>query len=118
MLGVLTVAHHADFLKVAFEAEWHRGRPLSETLPLCERVRKAMPAVLKIWEHGGATPLKENVRQLALWETRAYTGLLRGECTMATPSVRVPIICCFPFRREYYVHGKLIGFLTHTQHHL
>ena len=69
-----------------------------------------MPAVLKIWEHGGATPLKENVRQLALWETRAYTGLLRGEHTMATPSVRVPIICCFPFRREYYVHGKLIGF--------
>ncbi|KAI0715074.1 TPR-like protein [Earliella scabrosa] len=79
------------FLKVAFEAEWHRGRPLSETLPLCERVRKAMPAVLKIWEHGGATPLKENVRQLALWETRAYTGLLRGECTMATPSSDIPL---------------------------
>ena len=105
-------------MKIAFEAEWHRGRPLSETLPLCERVRKAMPAVLKIWEHGGATPLKENVRQLALWETRAYTGLLRGEHTMATPSVRVPHHLFFSIPARVLRAREADWVFLHAQHHL
>ena len=76
-----------DFLKVAFEAEWHRGRPLAETLPVCDRIRKALPAVLKIWASGPSTPLQENMQQLARWETRAYTGLLQDRYTLQTPSV-------------------------------
>ena len=77
----------ADFLKIAFEAEWHRGRPLAETLPVCDRIRKALPAVLKIWASGPSTPLQENMQQLARWETRAYTGLLQDRYTLQTPSV-------------------------------
>ncbi|KAI0718899.1 TPR-like protein [Cerioporus squamosus] len=78
------------FLKVAFEAEWHRGRPLSETLPLCERIWKALPAVFKIWGGYSSVPLKEEMHQLDQWAQRAYTGLLEEKYTTETPSSDVP----------------------------
>ena len=87
----LTQERAADFMKVAFEAEWHRGRPLSETLPLCERIWKALPGVFKIWEGYSSLPLKEQMRQVDQWAARAYTGLLEEKYTMQTPSVSVPI---------------------------
>ncbi len=49
-----------------------------------------MPAVLKIWQSFPTTPLKENMYQLAVWETRAYTGLLQDRYTLQTPSVSEP----------------------------
>ncbi|KAM5536003.1 hypothetical protein V8D89_010261 [Ganoderma adspersum] len=77
------------FLKISFEAEWHRGRPLSETLPLCDRIRKALPAVAKIWEFNPADKLRSHIHQLDEFETRAYTGLLEGKFAMDTLSVSV-----------------------------
>ena len=74
-------------MKIAFEAEWHRGRPLAETLPLVERIRKALPAVNKIWAFNPFGVLRRHMRQLNAWETAAYTGLLQGRFTMETPSV-------------------------------
>ncbi|KAI0375480.1 TPR-like protein [Pilatotrama ljubarskyi] len=79
------------YLKIAFEAELHRGRPLSETLALCERIRKSLPAVLKIWEFSPSDKLKHHMRQVEEFEVRAYTGLLEGKYTMETPSTEVPI---------------------------
>ena len=74
---------------MAFEAMWYRGRPLHETLPVCDRIRKALPAVAKIWESMPSVDLKENMHQLGRWETRVYTGLLEEKYTMETLSVRV-----------------------------
>ncbi|KAI1794019.1 TPR-like protein [Ganoderma leucocontextum] len=74
------------FLKISFEAEWHRGRPLLETLPLCDRIRKALPAVAKIWEFNPADKLRSHIHQLDEFETRAYTSLLEEKFTMDTPS--------------------------------
>ena len=77
------------FFKISFEAEWHRGRPLSETLPLCDRIRKALPVVAKIWEFNPADKLRSHIHQLDEFETHAYTGLLEGKFAMDTPSVSV-----------------------------
>ncbi|PIL31505.1 transporter [Ganoderma sinense ZZ0214-1] len=79
------------FLKISFEAEWHRGRPLSETLPLCDRIRKALPAVAKIWEFNPADKLRSHIHQLDEFETRAYTGLLEGKLAMDTPSSNIAL---------------------------
>ncbi|KAL1951228.1 hypothetical protein VTO73DRAFT_377 [Trametes versicolor] len=79
------------YLKIAFEAELHRGRPLSETLALCERIRKLLPGVAKIWEFSTSNNLAAHLRQLELFEQRAYTGLLEGRYSMETPSSDVPL---------------------------
>ncbi|KAI0756530.1 TPR-like protein [Daedaleopsis nitida] len=79
------------FLKVAFEAEWHRGRPLAETLPLCDRFRRALPAVEKIWMDEPSTLLHPHVRQLIRWETQAYAGLLQDRYRMETASSDIPL---------------------------
>jgi hypothetical protein len=42
--------HHVYFLKIALEAHWWRGDPLRITLPLCARIRAAIPDMKKIWE--------------------------------------------------------------------
>jgi len=41
---------HAYFLKIALEAYWWCMTPLRVTLPLCKRIRLAIPKMLKIWE--------------------------------------------------------------------
>lgn len=42
--------NHVYFLKIALEAHWWRGDPLRTTLPLCARIREAIPEMKKIWE--------------------------------------------------------------------
>jgi hypothetical protein len=42
--------HHVYFLKIALEAHWWRGDPLRTTLPLCARIRDAIPDMKQIWE--------------------------------------------------------------------
>jgi hypothetical protein len=41
--------HHVYFLKIALEAHWWRGDTLRTTLPLCARIRAAIPEMKKIW---------------------------------------------------------------------
>ncbi|KAI0830788.1 TPR-like protein [Trametes gibbosa] len=79
------------YLKISFEAEWHRGRPLSETLPICERIHKLLPGVMKIWEFSGSARLPTHLRQLEVFEERAYSGLLEGRYTLDTPTSEVPL---------------------------
>ena len=74
-------------MKIAFEAEWHRGATLSETLPICERIHKALPAVNRIWDSSPFSTLYEHIRQLHAWETHAYNGLLEEKFTLDTTSV-------------------------------
>lgn len=58
-------------------------------MPLCDRIRKALAAVAKIWEFNPADKLRSHIHQLDEFETRAYTGLLEGKFAMDTPSVSV-----------------------------
>ncbi|KAH9858277.1 TPR-like protein [Lenzites betulinus] len=79
------------YLKIAFEAEWHRGRPLADTLPICERIHKLLPGVMKIWEFSTSSRLLAHLPQLELFEERAYSGLLEGKYTLDTPTSDVPL---------------------------
>ena len=84
----MLVPSTAVYLKVAFEAEYHRGRPLSDTLPLTKRIRDALPAVLTIWGSSPSDKLPNHMRQIDLFDERAYTGLLDRKYSMETPAVR------------------------------
>ncbi|CDO73147.1 hypothetical protein BN946_scf185007.g202 [Trametes cinnabarina] len=77
------------YLKVAFEAEYHLGRPLSDTLPLCKRIRDSLPGVLKIWEMSPSDKLTRHIPDIDLFEQRAYTGILEKKYTLETPSSEV-----------------------------
>ncbi|RDB28593.1 Serine/threonine-protein phosphatase 5 [Hypsizygus marmoreus] len=43
--------YHAYYFKIALEALWWSGAPLKVTLPLCAKIREAIPKMKKIWEH-------------------------------------------------------------------
>ncbi|KAI8981187.1 hypothetical protein BD414DRAFT_92827 [Trametes punicea] len=77
------------YLKIAFEAEYHLGRPLADTLALCKRIRDSLPGVRKIWEFSPSDKLTKHIEDLNRFEERAYTGLLDRKYTMATPSSEV-----------------------------
>ncbi|OSD06163.1 TPR-like protein [Trametes coccinea BRFM310] len=79
----------ALYLKVAFEAEYHLGKPLSETLPLCKRIRDSLPGILKIWEMSPSDKLTRHIPDIDRFEQRAYTGLLEKKYTLETPSSEV-----------------------------
>ncbi|KAI0639883.1 TPR-like protein [Trametes polyzona] len=79
------------YLKIAWEAEAHRGRPLSETLELCERIHKLLPGMMKIWEFNPSSNLKTHMLQLEKFEQRAYVGLLEDRYTLDTPTVRLDL---------------------------
>ncbi|RDB29131.1 Small glutamine-rich tetratricopeptide repeat-containing protein beta [Hypsizygus marmoreus] len=43
--------YHAYYLKVALEAFWWSLAPLRVTLPLCARIRDAIPKMKQVWEY-------------------------------------------------------------------
>lgn len=47
---------------------------------------------MKIWEFSTSSTLTTHLRQLSVFEERAYTGLLEGRYTMETSSVSEPFI--------------------------
>ncbi|KAJ2996871.1 hypothetical protein NUW54_g7190 [Trametes sanguinea] len=81
----------ALYLKVAFEAEYHLGKPLSDTLPLCKRIRDSLPGILKIWEMSPSDKLTRHIPDIDRFEERAYTGILEKKYTLETPSSEVPL---------------------------
>ncbi|KAH9897927.1 TPR-like protein [Cubamyces lactineus] len=76
------------FLKVAWEAAYHLGRPLDETLAICKRINDSLPGVRKIWEVSMADKLRTHLLDVELFQQRAYAGLLEKKYTKETPSVR------------------------------
>jgi len=51
---------HPYFLAVALEALWWSGAPLRDTLPVCRKIRAAMPQAAKIWEFSQMSINKRN----------------------------------------------------------
>ena len=78
----------ADYLRIAFEARWHRGDPLREVLPLCKLVQETNPKVEKIWEYSTLTPTRQAfVRGMQRFERDAQAKILEGTYTLETKSV-------------------------------
>ncbi|KAI0323069.1 hypothetical protein OF83DRAFT_1048116 [Amylostereum chailletii] len=84
---------HAYFLAVAIDAFWHRGTPLEELLPLCKRIRDAIPEMKKIWEYSQMAHGRDAMLKQALDFEDEYRGKLdRGECKLqdiARPLVKL-----------------------------
>ncbi|KAJ3527907.1 hypothetical protein NM688_g8062 [Phlebia brevispora] len=75
------------YLRIAFEARWHRGDSLSDVLPMCQLVRETDPKVAKIWEYSALSPTRQAyVRGLRQFELEAYARILQGSYTLDTPS--------------------------------
>lgn len=82
----------SDFLKIAFETFWHRGLPLRESLPLCALIRGGVPKARKIWGYSVfSRTLNKHIDQVLRFQRDAMRGLLVGEYTMDTPSVRLSL---------------------------
>jgi len=65
------------------------GTPLRVTLPLCERIRLAIPKMEKIWGFSQMTQVRDESLQWALdFESSYLKAILEGGCTLddvATP---------------------------------
>jgi hypothetical protein len=78
---------HAYFLKIALEAYWWCMTPLRVTLPLCKRIRLAIPKMLKIWELSQMTSGRDRMLGEALvFEKESKKSILEGQMTLDTPA--------------------------------
>lgn len=96
---------HVKFLRMALECRFLEGRrPLREMLPLCQRIRKAMPAALKIWE---VTAISEGFldwdKELENFEREHNEAIAKGVETLDT----VAFLPSMPRRRKSRVLGSL-----------
>ncbi|KAL0951840.1 hypothetical protein HGRIS_008501 [Hohenbuehelia grisea] len=75
--------YHPYFLAIALEAYWHSSAPLRVTLPICERIRTALPDVNRIWEKSQmASERNIRVQQALDFEVNARKSLREGTATM------------------------------------
>jgi len=72
---------HAYFLKIALEAHWWRGDPLKTTLPLCARIRKAVPEMKKIWEIY-VDKMEGEYKMVLDYETECRKDISEGKMTL------------------------------------
>ncbi|KAJ6601430.1 hypothetical protein DFH09DRAFT_1490793, partial [Mycena vulgaris] len=73
------------FMSIALDAFLEHGTPLRHTLPICKRIRRSIPDVLKIWEFSAMSKRRDVALQEVLdWELRSQRGLLAGKLTPAT----------------------------------
>lgn len=73
--------HHVYFLKIALEAHWWRGDPLSITLPLCARIRSAIPDTKKIWEMY-MDKMEQEYQTVLDFETEFRQAIEEGKTTL------------------------------------
>ncbi|RDB28672.1 Small glutamine-rich tetratricopeptide repeat-containing protein beta [Hypsizygus marmoreus] len=79
--------NHAYYLKVALEAFWWSGAPLKVTLPLCAKIREAIPKMKKIWEYSSMAKQRDiSLRQALAFETEFRTKVERGEVSEWIPA--------------------------------
>jgi hypothetical protein len=72
-----------DFLKIALEAIWWRSEPLSVTIPLCKRIRQAIPKMKKIWELSQFAKIRDpNLAQALEFEQSVSRSILEGQLTL------------------------------------
>jgi hypothetical protein len=75
--------NYVKFLKLALDAHWCAGSPLKVTLPLCEKIRQAIPDVKKIWEYSEAVEyLGKWVDQVLAFEATCRKLVSEGRVTL------------------------------------
>jgi hypothetical protein len=84
--------YHVRFLVKALECFCAMGSvPLSQTLPLCDAIRRAFDQAMVIW---GASPygetLKANLSRVKAFEDEHRNLISEGRCTLDSPSGRLP----------------------------
>ncbi|CAL1694284.1 unnamed protein product [Somion occarium] len=83
---------HFYFLKIAFEACWHRADPIRDILPLCQPMQEALQKMRAIWEFSSNKgTMNEHVQQLIYFNEGVFTGLISKLYTLDTPSSLVAL---------------------------
>ncbi|KAJ7508704.1 TPR-like protein [Mycena galericulata] len=78
------------FMSIALDAFREHGTPLRHTLPICKRIRKAIPSMLKIWESSAMSKRRDvGLQEVLDWERECQKGLLTGRYTLATEVDRI-----------------------------
>ncbi|KAJ7361328.1 hypothetical protein DFH08DRAFT_768216 [Mycena albidolilacea] len=73
------------FRSIALDALLQEGTPLRLTLPVCKQIRKAIPAVLKIWEFSAMSRRRDVALEEVLdWQWKSERGLFAGTLTPAS----------------------------------
>ncbi|KAK7063882.1 TPR-region domain-containing protein [Favolaschia claudopus] len=73
------------FKSIALDILREQGTPLRQTLPICKQIRKAIPAVLKIWECSAMSKRRDTgIQEVIEWEYKCQQGLLAGTLTPAS----------------------------------
>jgi hypothetical protein len=75
------------YLKGCLGAMYHCGKPLSETLPIVEKMRFAIPEMLKIWQYSSLAMDSKNdwYWPYLAFEEVVHKALEDGELTMDAP---------------------------------
>ncbi|KAG5653892.1 hypothetical protein H0H81_009484 [Sphagnurus paluster] len=77
--------YHVNFLRVGLEAYWHSGAPLWKTLPLCKRIREAIPGMKRIWEYSATAKQRDGWLNLVLeFEKNILKALAEGGVDLDT----------------------------------
>ncbi|KAJ6601431.1 hypothetical protein DFH09DRAFT_563402 [Mycena vulgaris] len=85
--------HRPHLLAVALEALWWSKAPLRVTLPLCRKIRTAMPKPAQIWEFSQMTLNRRNanceeaVQFLNVCEQKLATGTVTLESALRPPDL-------------------------------
>lgn len=96
--------HRPYFLAVALEALWWGDAPLRVTLPLCRKIRTAMPKPVHIWEFSQNSMKKRNANceEAVRFLTECEQKLVKGEATLENALMPSDLVN-FPFR-EIGIH--------------
>lgn len=75
--------YHPAFLRKHLECLCLLNEPLKITLPLCQRILRAIPQALEIWSVGPSSDqLRKCQEQVAAFETHWRTEVREGRATM------------------------------------
>lgn len=78
--------HHScpGWLNVGLDIFFQTGAPLRETIPIMERIRKAVPMMKRIWEHSSMSlESRDQILQRTLWfEEDVKRELDEGRATL------------------------------------
>ncbi len=86
--GLVNVDLLLVYMKVAFEAVWHRGDPISECLGLAQSITSGRPAVSKIWQYSSFKSILDgHLLQVRNFKEKACTGIIEGDFFPHSPAV-------------------------------
>ncbi|KZV67634.1 hypothetical protein PENSPDRAFT_754791 [Peniophora sp. CONT] len=78
--------YHAHYLSIAVECMWMARTPLKDILPLCARIRTAIPKMKRIWAISQVSAARDiRLQQVLDFETEYRQKVQRGEVSVDDP---------------------------------